>query len=118
MGNMAMLDKVREINCLHMRLFAEFLTKMKATQEGDSNLLDQSMIVYGSGLSDGNVHTHDQLPTVLAGRGDHFISPGRHIIYQRETPVANLFGTMAERMGVRPEHVGDSTGRLPGLSLS
>jgi len=118
MGNMAMLDKVREINCLHMRLFAEFLTRMKATQEGDSNLLDQSMIVYGSGLSDGNVHTHDQLPTVLAGRGDHFISPGRHIIYQRETPVANLFGTMAERMGVRPEHVGDSTGRLPGLSLS
>ena len=118
MGNMTMLDKVREINSLHLKLFAEFLAKMKATKEGDSNLLDQSMIVYGSGLSDGNVHTHDQLPTLLAGRGDGFITPGRHIIYQRETPVYNLFATMAERMGVRPEHVGDSTGRLAGLSLS
>jgi hypothetical protein len=118
MGNMQMLDKVRQINCLHLKLFAEFLQKLKNTREGDSNLLDQSLIVYGSGLSDGNVHTHDQLPTLLAGRGGKFVSPGRHIIYQRETPVANLFATMIERVGVRPEHVGDSTGRLAGLSLS
>jgi hypothetical protein len=118
MGNMQMLDKVRQINALHLKLFAEFLQKLKNTREGDSNLLDQSMIVYGSGLSDGNVHTHDQLPTLLAGRGGDFLNPGRHIIYQRETPVANLFATMIERVGVRPEHVGDSTGRLAGLSLS
>jgi hypothetical protein len=76
------------------------------------------MIVYGSGIADGNVHTHDQLPTILAGRGGGFISPGRHIMYQRETPVCNLFATMVENMGVRGEHVGDSTGRLAGLSLS
>ncbi len=113
-----MLNKVCEINCYHARLFAEFLVKMKATKEGDSNLLDQSMIVYGSGISDGNVHTHDQLPTMLAGRGGNFLSPGRHITYQRETPVANLFATMLERMDVRPEHVGDSTGRLKGVSVS
>jgi hypothetical protein len=118
MGNMQMLDKVRQINALHLKLFAEFLQKLKNTREGDSNLLDRSMIVYGSGLSDGNVHTHDQLPTLLAGRGGKFLNPGRHIIYQRETPVANLFATMIERVGVRPEHVGDSTGRLAGLSLS
>jgi len=119
MGNMTMLDKVRQINSLHLKLFAEFLVKLRSTPEGDSNLLDQSMIVYGSGLSDGNVHTHDQLPTILAGRGgDKFISPGRHIIYQRETPICNLFATMAERMGVTPEHLGDSTSRLAGLSLS
>jgi hypothetical protein len=99
-------------------LFAGFLTKLKNTKEGDSNLLDQSMIVYGSGISDGNVHTHDQLPTLLAGRADGWLNPGRHIIYQRETPVANLFATMLERLDVRPEHVGDSTGRLAGLSLS
>jgi hypothetical protein len=117
-GNMEMLAKVRQINELHTKLFAEFLTKMKNTPEGDSNLLDQSMIVYGSGLSDGNAHTHDQLPTLLAGRGGGFVSPGRHIVYQRETPVCNLFATMIERVGVRPEHVGDSTGRLAGLSLS
>ena len=117
-GNQAMLDKVRQINSLHLDLFARFLEKLKATREGDSNLLDQSMIVYGSGISDGNVHTHDQLPTVLAGRGGNFLNPGRHIIYQRETPVANLFGSMLERLDVRPEHIGDSTGRLAGLSLS
>ena len=118
MGNQLLLEKVCQINCFHMELFARFLQKMKATKEGDSNLLDRSMIVYGSGLSDGNIHTHDQLPTILAGRGGDFISPCRHIIYQRETPVANLFATMLERMDVRPEHVGDSTGRLAGLSLS
>jgi hypothetical protein len=118
MGNMQMLDKVRQINALHLALFAEFLRKMKNTKEGDSNLLDQSLIVYGSGLSDGNVHTHDQLPTILAGRGGDFVRPGRHIVYQRETPVANLFATMIERVGVRPEHVGDATGRLAGLSVS
>jgi len=118
MGNMQMLEKVKQINALHVKLFAEFLTKLKNTKEGDSNLLDQSLIVYGSGISDGNVHTHDQLPTILAGRGGNFTKPGRHIIYQRETPVCNLFATMIEHVGVRPEHVGDSTGRLPGLSVS
>jgi hypothetical protein len=117
-GNMEMLAKVRQINELHARLFAEFLLKMKNTPEGDSNLLDGSLIVYGSGLSDGNVHTHDQLPTLLAGRGGGLVSPGRHIVYQRETPVTNLFATMLECAGVRAEHVGDSTGRLADLSLS
>ena len=118
MGNMEMLDKVRRINTLHVKIFADFLQKMKDTKEGDSNLLDRSMIVYGGGLSDGNQHWHDQLPTVLAGRGGGFVSPGRHVVYQRETPVTNLFATMLERVGVRPDHVGDSTGRLAGLSLS
>ena len=117
-GNLEMLAKIRVINALHLKLFAGFLQKMKDTKEGDSNLLDQSLIVYGSGLSDGNIHTHDQLPVVLCGRGGNFVSPGRHIVYQRETPVSNLFATMIERVGVRGEHVGDSTGRLVGLSLS
>jgi hypothetical protein len=117
-GNMDMLAKVRQINELHAKLFAEFVVKLKNTPEGDSNLLDQSMIVYGSGLSDGNVHTHDQLPTLLAGRGGGFVTPGRHIVYQRETPVTNLFLTMLHRVGVDPDHIGDSTGRLGGISLS
>jgi hypothetical protein len=118
MGNMDMLAKVRQINELHSMLFKEFLIKLKNTPEGDSNLLDQSLICYGSGISDGNAHTHDQLPTLLAGRGGGFVKPGRHIVYQRETPVTNLFATMIERVGVRPDHVGDSTGRLADLSLS
>ena len=123
MNNQEMLGKVTEINCYHARLFAEFVVKMKNTKEGDGNLLDNSMIVYGAGLSDGNVHTHDQLPTLLAGRAGGAISPGRQITYQRETPVANLFGTMVEHMaasvgGTGAAVVGDSTGRLSGLSLS
>ncbi|MDQ6705823.1 MAG: DUF1552 domain-containing protein [Acidobacteriota bacterium] len=117
-GNQEMLAKIRLINEFHLKLFAGFLRKMKETPEGDSNLLDQSLIVYGSGLSDGNVHTHDQLPVLLCGRGGNFVTPGRHIVYQRETPVSNLFATIIERVGVRGEHVGDSTGRLAGLSLS
>jgi hypothetical protein len=117
-GNMEMLAKVRQINELHAKLFTEFLVKLKSTPEGDSNLLDQSMICYGSGLSDGNGHTHDQLPTLLAGRGGGFVAPGRHVIYQRETPVTNLFVTMLHRVGVQPEHIGDSTEMLPGVSLS
>jgi hypothetical protein len=117
-GNQEMLAKVRQINQLHATLFAEFLRKLKNTPEEDSNLLDRSLVVYGSGLSDGNVHTHDQLPTLLAGRGAGFTSPGRHIIYQRETPVTNLFATMIQHVGARADHVGDSTGELAGLSLS
>ena len=117
-GNMEMLAKVRQINELHAKLFAEFLVKLKNTPEADSNLLDRSMICYGSGLSDGNGHTHDQLPTLLAGRGAGFLTPGRHIVYQRETPVTNLFLTMLHRVGVNPDHIGDSTGRLGGVSLS
>ena len=116
MGNMSMLDRVRKINVLHATLFAEFLRKLKDTPEGDSNLLDQSLIVYGAGIADGNVHTHDQLPTVLAGRGGGSVRPGRHITYQRETPVTNLFTSMIERVGVPPEYLGDSTGPLHGLS--
>jgi hypothetical protein len=117
-GNMEMLEKVRRINVYHATAMAAFLKKLKATPEGDSNLLDNSLIVYGSGLSDGNVHTHDQLPTLLCGRGQGAIRPGRHVIYQRETPVANLFATMLDRVGVHPGHVGDSTGELAGLTLT
>ena len=78
-GNMEMLAKVRQINELHTKLFAEFLLKLKNTKEGDSNLLDQSLIVYGSGLSDGNQHTHDQLPTLLAGRRVREPGPAHHL---------------------------------------
>jgi hypothetical protein len=116
--NPVLLDKISAINTYHVKLFAAFLGKLRDAREGDSSLLDNCMIVYGSGLSDGDQHLHDELPTVLAGRGGRFVDPGRHVIYQRETPVTNLFATMAQRMGVRAEHIGDSTGQLAELSLS
>ncbi|HYI94936.1 MAG TPA: DUF1552 domain-containing protein [Bryobacteraceae bacterium] len=116
--NPVLLDKISAINTYHVKLFAAFLHRLLETKEGDSNLLNNSMICYGSGLSDGDTHLHDELPTILAGRGGNFFTPGRHIIYQRETPVTNLFATMAQRTGVRADHVGDSTGQLVDLSLS
>jgi hypothetical protein len=81
-------------------------------------MLDNSMIVYGAGLSDGNRHTHEDLPTLVAGRGGKFFKTGHRIVYRKETPLANLFMTMIDRMGVSVEHFGDATGRLDGLDLS
>jgi hypothetical protein len=114
----AMMEKVAQINTYHVQQFAGWLEKLKSLKEGDSNLLDNSMIVYGAGLSDGNRHAHDDLPTLIAGRGGNFIKPGRRVVYRRETPMSNLFLTMMDRMGVNVEHFGDSTGRLQGLDLT
>jgi hypothetical protein len=91
---------------------------LKAIKEGDSTLLDNSMIVYGAGLSDGNRHTHEDLPTLIAGRGGKSFKTGQRIVHRRETPLANLFLTMMDRMGVRADYFGDATGRLDGLNLS
>jgi hypothetical protein len=97
---------------------AGFLQKLKDTPEGDSNLLDNSMIVYGAGLSDGNRHLHEDLPTLLIGKGGNFFRPGRRIIYRKETPMANFHLTLMDRMGVHVEHFGDSSGRLDPASLT
>jgi Protein of unknown function (DUF1552) len=113
-----MMEKVAQINTYHMQQFAAWIARLKAIREGDSTLLDNSMIVYGAGLSDGNRHTHEDVPTLVAGRGGKFIKSGRRIVYRRETPLANLFLTMMDRMGAPVEHFGDSTGRLEGLDLS
>jgi hypothetical protein len=117
MNNPAMMEKVAQINAYHTRQFAAWLEKLKASAEGDGSLLDNSMIVYGAGLSDGNRHLHDDLPTLIAGRGGNSIQPGRRLVFRRETPMANLFLSMMDRMGVPAEHFGDATGRLDGLSL-
>jgi hypothetical protein len=76
------------------------------------------MIVYGAGLGDGNRHTHEDLATLVAGRGGKYFKTGQRIVHRRETPIANLYMTMMDRMGVRTDHFGDSTGRLDGLNLS
>ena len=112
------MEKVVQINRYHVEQFAAWMKKLKGTPEGDSTLLDNSMIVYGAGLSDGNDHTHDDLPTLVAGGGGGFLKTGRRVTYRKETPMSNLFLTMMDRMGVHSEHFGDSTGRLPGLDLS
>jgi Protein of unknown function (DUF1552) len=113
-----MIEKVAQINCFHLREFAAWVEKLKSIQEGDGTLLDNSMIVYGSGISDGNRHTHDDLPTLIAGRGGNFIKPGRRVMHRRETPICNLYMTLMDRMGVHVEHFGDATGQLKGVDLS
>jgi hypothetical protein len=74
------------------------------------------MVVYGSGLSDGNQHAHSDLPVLVAGRGDGSLKPGRHLRFASGTPLTNLYLTLLDRAGVRPESIGDSTGRVEHLS--
>lgn len=111
------LAKIAKINRFQIQQFSYLLQKMKSIKEGERTLLDNSMIVYGSGLSDGNRHNHDNLPILLAGSGGGTIETGRHLRYDLETPVCNLFMSMLDRMGVDAPYIGDSTGRLTGLSL-
>ena len=116
--NPALMEKVRQINAYHMEQFAAWIGRLQSIKEGDSTLLDNCMIVYGAGLADGMRHSHDDLPTLIAGRGGNFIKPGRRIVYRRETPMCNLFLTMMDRMGLPMDGFGDATGRLEGLDLS
>ena len=114
----ALIEKVVQINTYHVKQFAAWVEKLKASKEGDGSLLDNSMIVYGAGLSDGNRHAHEDLPTLIAGRGGNYIKSGRRIVVRKETPMSNLFLTMMDRMGVHAENFGDSTGRVEGLDLA
>ncbi|MCA9167653.1 MAG: DUF1552 domain-containing protein [Planctomycetales bacterium] len=115
-GDAEKLDKIRRINTHHVEQFAYFLERLKAIPEGDGTLLDQCMIVYGSGISDGNRHNNENLPVLLAGKGGGTLDSGRHIRYAEETPMCNLFLSMLERMDVSVPWIGDSTGLLPSLS--
>ena len=115
-GNTEKIEKVRQINEYHVKQFTYLLDKLKATKDGDGTLLDNSIIVYGSALADGNAHQHNNLPTVHAGRAGGAIKSGRHIRDADETPITNLYLSMLDRMGVPVDKLGDSTGRIAGLS--
>jgi len=114
-NNPEFIEKVTQINCHHMEQFADFVRKAKAIPEGDGTLLDHCMLVYGSSISDGNIHLHENLPVVLVGRGDGSLKPGRHIVYS-ETPMTNLYLSMLDKMGVHTEKLGDSTGQTVHLA--
>ncbi len=108
-------DKIaalRRIDRYLVEQFAWFLKRLKSMPEKDSTVLDHSMILYGSAISDGNRHRHENLPILLAGRGGGTIDTGRHVRYQEETPLNNLFLAMSQRMGADLESLGDSTGVL------
>jgi len=111
------IEKVTKIDTYHTGLLAYFLGKLQDTKDGDGNLLDHSMVLYGSSICDGNAHTHHNLPLVLAGGAGGSIKGGRHLVYDKETPMNNLLLTLLDKAGVpAPEKYGDSTGRVQHLS--
>jgi hypothetical protein len=107
---------IAQINRFHTSQFAYFLSRLKAIPEGDGNLLDNCMIVYGCGISDGNAHSHHNLPVLVAGRGGGTITPGRHLRVADRTPMTNLYLSMLDRMGASADRIGDSTGKLEEIA--
>ncbi|HTR00274.1 MAG TPA: DUF1552 domain-containing protein [Candidatus Acidoferrum sp.] len=101
------------INRYHVTLFQHFLDKLASVKEADGTLLDHSMVLYGSGMSDGNSHNHDPLPVVLAGRAGGRLAGNRHLAFPDKTPMSNLLLSMLNTLGVQQQHFGDSTGLLP-----
>jgi hypothetical protein len=117
-NNPEKLAKQAKIDTFHNQLFAYYLEKLRAARDGDGNLLDHTMILYGAGLSDSNAHSHLSLPLLIAGGGAGLVKGGRHLEYpsydagKDGTPMGNLLLTLVQKMGVQMEAVGDSTGTI------
>ncbi len=105
-------DQLTKINTLHMQLFARMLERMASIEEGSRTLLDNTLLLYGAGISDGNRHNHDDLPILLAGGAGGRLSGGRHVKLSESTPICNLYLEMLSAVGVQRASFGDSTGRL------
>lgn len=115
-GNPEKIMKVAKIERWYMERFARFISTLDEMKEPDgTSVLDNSMIVYGSAIGDGNMHNHDELPVILAGGGGGTLQPGQHLQLKDSTPMTNLYVSMLDRMGVEAERVGDSTGKLEGI---
>ena len=109
------MAQYQRITTWHVEQCAYLLDRMKQIREGEGTLLDHSMVLFGSALRDGNRHDPHDLPTVLAGRAGGTLSPGRHLVYGKDTPLCNLYVSMLDRVGAPVERFADSTGPLPGL---
>ena len=105
-------EQVSKINTYHIQQLTHFLGKLQSTPDGDGSLLDHTMLVYGSGLSDGNRHDHSPLPILVLGGAAGRLKGGRHIQYAKDTPMTNLLLTMLDKVGVPTDTLGDSTGLL------
>ncbi len=111
----AKIEKVARINRFHISLFAEYLAKLRATPEGDGTLLDHSLVLYGSGMGNPNLHDHDNLPILVAGGAAGRMRGGRHLRCAQPTPLANLHLTLLDKVGVRLDSFADSRGRMDEL---
>ena len=110
-------EKIAKINTFHLNLFSYFLEKARATPDGDGNLLDHMMLLYGAGMSDSNRHDNKGLPVVLLGGGSGHLKAGGHIRYTERTPITTLHLTILDKMGVPVDSMSDSTGRLELLNV-
>jgi hypothetical protein len=113
-----LIEKKTNIDAYHISLLGYLAEKMRATPDGDGSLLDQSLLLYGGGMGDGNLHRHYDLPCVLLGKLGGTIKTGQHLVYPSGTPMTNLLLTVLDKVGVPIESLGDSTGRLAPDSLS
>ena len=116
-GEVEKIEKVAKINAYHARMFAYYLEKLRATQDGDGTLLDHMTMMYGAGIADSNSHDPYDIPIVLAGRGTGFIKGGRHVRF-KDVPLANLHLTLLDQFGIVMDKFGDSTGRVDVKILS
>jgi Protein of unknown function (DUF1552) len=111
----AKIERMSKINAFHVSLFAEYLVKLKATKEGNGTLLDHSLILYGSGIGNPNLHDHTNLPILVAGGAAGGMRGGRHIKYAKPTPLANLHLTLLDKVGVHLDSFADSNGKVDSL---
>jgi hypothetical protein len=107
-----------KIDTYHVTLLGHLLEKLQSTPDGDGTLLDHSMIVYGGGIGNGNLHEHTNLPCLVAGGGGGRLTGGRHLAYPDDTPMANLLLSVLDKAGVRAEELGDSSGLLSTGTLA
>lgn len=113
-----LIDKKTRIDTYHVQLLAEFAGKLAAIPDGDGSLLDNSAILYGSGMGDGNLHRHEDLPCLTLGKLGGTLQTGQHLRYPEHTPMTNMLLTLLDKVGVEVEALGDSTGRLTPDLLS
>jgi len=110
------MEKCAKIQTHHVKLFADYLEKLRSTPDGDGSLLDHVILLYGGGISHSDRHTHGPLPTLVVGGGSGTIKGGRHLVYPEHTPLTNLQLTLLANLGVPAEKLGDSTGQLKELA--
>lgn len=109
------IARMAKINAFHVSLFAYFLERLKATPEGNGSLLDHSLLLYGSGIGNPNVHDHTNLPVIVAGGAAGGMKGGRHLTYKEPVPLANLHLTLMQKVGVNIDSFGDSNGKITEL---
>ena len=112
------VEKLQKIDHYLIEQFSYFLAKLDSISDAGGTLLDQSLVLYGSGLSDGNRHQHNDLPIILAGSGGGKIETGRYVTLDSEVPMGNLFLSMLDVLGTPVDSIGDSSGRLKELGVA